>query len=151
MPNIVVKKGMPRKGWVTVGTIDHGVMDESEYSPIKCSLCGTAIRYEHLIAHSEWPDVVSTGVVCAEELSKDYIWRNKVKWKDKTIQNCNISYTKRNKKISSVCEVNGEFFWLLFDEKDNANYDSRRVGLTYSTFKDAQDGLYQLLENEDWV
>jgi hypothetical protein len=146
MTNIIVEKGMPRKGWKTIDVVDH------EKETTKCSLCGTTtIRHEHFISHPNWPTVVTTGCVCAEHLSKDYFWRNKLKWKDGTNSDCDISYTTHKKKTSVVVEQNGVYTWFIFDKETGDDYDSRRIGRIFATFDEAQDDLYQVLEDEEWL
>jgi len=42
MSKIIVKEGMPRKGWNTVDIIDHKTISYT------CELCGAKIRHEHI-------------------------------------------------------------------------------------------------------
>jgi hypothetical protein len=145
MTNIIVKQGMPRKGWHTVSTIDHGDISES------CELCGTRIRHEHIIEHPQWPEFVSTGCVCAEHLSSDYVWRNAKKWKTVSNDTVTVQFRKIKKLDTAVVENNGVYSWFIHDTESGDTYDSREIGMHYPTSNDAQDAMFDLLDNEGWL
>lgn len=147
MPNIIVEEGMPRKGWHTVEVIDHDTVDHN------CSLCGTPIRYEHIIAHPAWASHVSAGCKCAEYLSVDYVWRNKENWKTKSNSDITIDYIKPKNSnwYSVVVNDNGAYSWFIYDKETGDTYDSRLIDCYYETQLQAQDALYDVLEGEGWL
>lgn len=58
---------VPHKGWSCVGFKDLG-----EPSTI-CEMCEhQEIRYVHTMRHSEYPDLLDVGCVCAENMEADY-------------------------------------------------------------------------------
>tara|TARA_R110002074_G_scaffold246040_3_gene418011 strand:- start:883 stop:1419 length:537 start_codon:yes stop_codon:yes gene_type:complete len=60
--------GVPHLGWICVGEDDLG-----EPSQL-CEMCeSTEIRYVHFMQHSEYPEVLGVGCVCAENMENDYI------------------------------------------------------------------------------
>jgi hypothetical protein len=68
--------GVPHKGWEcdTVYDIreDGSSPDEADYEV--CQMCGNErIRYVHIMSHSDYPEPINVGCVCAEKMSDDYV------------------------------------------------------------------------------
>lgn len=60
--------GVPHRGWSCVGLEDLGSPEQL------CEMCGSAdVRYVHLMAHPNFPDILSVGCVCAEHMEGDYV------------------------------------------------------------------------------
>ena len=59
--------GVPHKGWTCVGV--HDLEDERQ----TCEMCeGQEIRYVHAMEHSDYPDTLLVGCVCAGNMEADY-------------------------------------------------------------------------------
>jgi hypothetical protein len=60
--------GVPHKGWICVDIEDLG-------SPSRvCEMCESQeIRYAHHMQHTDWPDVLICGCVCAGNMEEDLI------------------------------------------------------------------------------
>lgn len=79
--------GVPHKGWEcdTVYDIreDGSSPDETDYEV--CQMCGNErIRFVHVMSHTQYPDELNVGCVCAEKMSNDYVGP---KNKEKTLRN----------------------------------------------------------------
>lgn len=62
------QSGVPHKGWTCVGVEDLG--DPSAV----CEMCESVeIRYVHHMEHSEFPEALGVGCVCAEHMENDYL------------------------------------------------------------------------------
>ena len=55
------------KGWREAGVKDLGEVCGN------CEMCGTAIRYRHLLEHDEYPARIGVGCCCAEHMTQDYV------------------------------------------------------------------------------
>ena len=59
--------GVPHRGWQFSGIEDLGD------ARILCEMCAkTEIRYAHLMSHNEYPHMLRTGCVCAENMCTGY-------------------------------------------------------------------------------
>jgi len=62
-------KGLPHKGWKC-----HDWWDEGADSSFCCEMCGTEIRYVHLMVHQNpIHPKVKVGCICAGNLEHDYV------------------------------------------------------------------------------
>lgn len=67
--------GFPHKGW-TANTVidlreDEGVSFDAYES---CEACGREhIRFVHVLAHDNYPELIRVGCICAEKLTDDYV------------------------------------------------------------------------------
>lgn len=60
--------GVPHRGWVCVGIED--LEEPSQY----CEMCESVeIRYVHFMEHSEYPETLGVGCICAEHMESDYV------------------------------------------------------------------------------
>lgn len=63
------KKDLPHKGWTLTDVVDayeYGFDDE------QCEMCGTEIKYVHILIHPEVEGEIHVGCQCAEKLTNDY-------------------------------------------------------------------------------
>ena len=59
--------GVPHKGWRCVDIEDLGEPDAV------CEMCETQeIRYVHYMEHTDYPDILGVGCICAEHMEEDY-------------------------------------------------------------------------------
>lgn len=61
------QKGVPHKGWRCVGVEDLGVPSRT------CEMCEVmVIRYVHYMEHSDYPETLGCGCICAGHMEDDY-------------------------------------------------------------------------------
>ena len=71
---------VPHAGWRCIGVVDlrptgdgdyeHGIGD---YEPGLCEMCGNEqLRFVHTMEHSEYPDRLEVGRICAEKMATGY-------------------------------------------------------------------------------
>ena len=66
------KAGVPKKGWSCVG-----IEDLSQPSS-QCEMCeDKPIRYVHLMEHSDYPELLGCGCVCAGKMEDSYLGAHK--------------------------------------------------------------------------
>ena len=68
--------GIPHKGWKHVGMEDLGenAMPGDDIQYEQCEMCGNEkIRYVHLLTHTDYPDELRVGCVCASKMTNDYV------------------------------------------------------------------------------
>ena len=59
--------GVPKRGWVCDGEEDLGSPSAT------CEMCETQeIRFVHYMVHSDYPDALACGCVCAGHMEEDY-------------------------------------------------------------------------------
>lgn len=97
------KKDIPHKGWELVGFYDSKE-DSEDYE--NCMMCGTRIRFVHLITHIEVADTYHVGCDCAESLTQDYVnpkrFENEFKQYKKALSKfLKLAFT-RSKKGNSI-------------------------------------------------
>jgi len=68
--------GIPHKGWQceTVYDVreDGASQDDTAYEV--CQMCGNVpIRFVHVMSHSEYPEDMNVGCICAQKMSDDYV------------------------------------------------------------------------------
>lgn len=62
-----VGKSRPLTGWQHKSVIDS--FAEQPFEKVPCDLCGTKIRWQHLLEHDDWSDTLCVGCCCAEKMS----------------------------------------------------------------------------------
>ena len=106
-------------------------------------MCGNEkIRYVHVMRHSEWPEVLHVGCVCAEKMTDDYvnpreretILRNKASRRtnfNKVVWRYNQekrTYTKKYKGENiTIVESRYGGYGVLFADNKIWNYQSRKI------------------------
>lgn len=70
------KRGIPHKGWRCTFIVDLGgdrkPGEKIEYET--CSMCGQEkIRYVHYMEHSDYPDTLRVGCICAAKMEGNYL------------------------------------------------------------------------------
>ena len=63
--------GMPHKGWRCFEVYDLAPPGRLGRSLGACEMCGTEIRFAHLMTHTEWPSPVTVGCICAGHMEGD--------------------------------------------------------------------------------
>lgn len=114
--------GLPRKGWTIIDYVD--TEDCSE----RCVWCGTEIRYVFSLIHSESGLETTSGCVCAEHLSEDYInpkLMQKALIKRRNQKKSKILKFSKNWRISqngNLYKKIGDDFVTIFKTKNGNNF-----------------------------
>lgn len=66
------RPGVPQKGWRWVS--DYDSCEDREDLHVTCDMCESQlIRYVHVMAHDDYPDLLECGCVCAGRMEEDYV------------------------------------------------------------------------------
>ena len=93
------QKGVPHKGWTCVAMEDGGGRGHTMRI---CEMCKSAeIRYEHIMEHSDYPDALVVGCICAERMEEDYVNPRLREHKLKSAQKKRSNWVAKGWRISS--------------------------------------------------
>lgn len=134
------QKDIPHKGWTCQNVED--ICDGSEFDSCElesCEMCGTSIRYIHIMEHNSHPNILRVGCICAEKMSDDYIQprkreknlKNKAlrrnKWLNRrwrTSQKGNQYLNLKGNNIGVRKKRNGKWGWWINSTFSRRSYDS---------------------------
>lgn len=64
--------GVPHKGWRYVS--DYDSCEDGEDLHVTCEMCESQlIRYVHVMAHDDYPELLECGCVCAGRMEEDHV------------------------------------------------------------------------------
>ncbi|MCG9969898.1 hypothetical protein L9W92_18025 [Pelotomaculum terephthalicicum JT] len=119
------KPGIPHKGWVCTGMIDLRE-DDPDAELETCEMCGKeGIRYVHMMEHPQYPQIVRTGRVCAENMERDYAAPGQRERELLNRHNRKMTFLKREwqqrQNGNFVLKFKGEYLTIT-PSKFNKNY-----------------------------
>lgn len=89
------EKDVPKKGWNCIG-----IDDLDEPSQV-CEMCETQeIRYVHIMEHSDYPEPLHVGRVCAEHMEEDYVRPKNREKRLKTLARRRSAWPQRKWQLS---------------------------------------------------
>lgn len=122
---------VPHKGWV-----DLGVHDEEEPERV-CEMCEVAhVRFVHIMRHSDYPEDLLVGCVCAEKMSEDKVTP---KAREKTARNLKV---RREKWLSRSWRVSGKGNDYLRHQGVVFTIFQRRGAWNYCAAESGTDGRF---------
>jgi hypothetical protein len=130
------RKDVPHKGWICVGIEDLGEPSEI------CGMCESVeIRYVHSMQHSDHPQILGVGCICAEHMEQDYVGPRLREKKLRSQAHRRRTWSKRKWSISGRGNsfLNAEGFNLTIFKVEETN---NRQWVVKVTHRDS--GLTQL-------
>ena len=154
------RPGIPHKGWECVDVIDladyYANDEDIEYE--QCEMCGNEkIRYIHVMRHTDYPQELHVGCVCAEKMTGDYVNPrrvekelrnraarrrnfNKVEWRYNPDKN---SYTKRYKgEHITIVQSRYGTYGIFFARENIWDIEGKKL----RSFEEAEKAAFDIFE-----
>ena len=144
----------PKTGWIY-----EEEYDTEDYGAEQCELCGTYLRYVHVLRHPDW-GFIMVGCECANNLLNNTIASDKEKerkeraekWKrymdsPKWKSRKNGYFYKNNKGRIIIWNNRGKYklCYQLYDNNEDVEFYPTRGDGTYSSLREAKEKGFDIL------